>query len=94
MAKRDGPAKGIDLGTVSSCVGVWWEGRVEINADDRGNTTTPSYVAFNDTDRLFGDTAKKQVDMNPDNTVFGTCHILDALLFPFLQFGLRTWTTS
>ena len=44
--------------------------RVEIIANDQGNRTTPSYVAFTDTERLIGDAAKNQVAMNPDNTVF------------------------
>ena len=36
----------------------------------QGNRTTPSYVAFTDTERLIGDAAKNQVAMNPNNTVF------------------------
>ncbi|WOL07546.1 hypothetical protein Cni_G16290 [Canna indica] len=39
-------------------------------ANDQGNQTTRSYVAFNDTERLIGDAAKNQVAMNPTNTVF------------------------
>lgn len=44
--------------------------RVEIIANDLGNRTTPSYVAFTDTDRLVGEAAKNQAAMNPKNTVF------------------------
>ncbi|XP_027163847.1 heat shock cognate 70 kDa protein-like [Coffea eugenioides] len=64
------PAIGIDLGTTYSCVAVWQHDRVEIIPNDQGNRTTPSYVAFTNTERLIGDAAKNQVALNPVNTVF------------------------
>ncbi|CAI8612064.1 unnamed protein product [Vicia faba] len=73
MAKKyEGPAIGIDLGTTYSCVAVWQEqnNRAEIIHNEQGNKTTPSFVAFTDSQRLIGDAAKNQAASNPVNTIF------------------------
>ncbi|KAJ2761467.1 Heat shock protein ssb1, partial [Coemansia nantahalensis] len=70
MSEEFAGAIGIDLGTTYSCVAVWEGERVEIIANEQGNRTTPSYVAFADSERLVGDAAKNQSAMNPHNTVF------------------------
>ena len=65
-----GIAAGFDVGTTYSVTAVFQNERVEVIANDQGNRTTPSYVAFTDSERLIGDAAKNQASMNPSNTVF------------------------
>jgi len=91
-SKKDGPAVGIDLGTTYSCVGIWQNDRIEIIANDQGNRTTPSYVAFTETERLVGDAAKNQVAMNPTNTVFDAKRMIGRKYEdPEIQADIKHW---
>lgn len=64
-------AIGIDLGTTYSCVAVWHYDHIEIIVNDQGNRTTPSLVAFSETESFIGDAAFNQIIRNPANSIFG-----------------------
>ncbi|XP_058206986.1 heat shock 70 kDa protein-like [Rhododendron vialii] len=92
MAQTQGKAIGIDLGTTYSCVGVWLHDRVEIVPNDQGNRTTPSYVAFTDTERFIGDAAKNQAAINPENTVYDGKRLIGRRYSdPSVQVDMKMW---
>merc|ERR1719181_1430950 len=90
--KKKDFAIGIDLGTTYSCVGVFKDGEVQIVANDQGNRTTPSYVAWTDEERLMGDAAKNQVANNPTNTVFDAKRLIGRKFTdPVAQSDMKLW---
>lgn len=85
-------AIGIDLGTTFSCIGVWSNDRVDIIANEQGNRTTPSYVAFNDAERLVGDAACNQAAFNPRHTVFDAKRLIGRKFSdPVVQKDMAHW---
>ncbi|KAI1786964.1 hsp71-like protein [Ganoderma leucocontextum] len=90
-----GKAIGIDLGATHSRIVFWNNDRVEIIPNDQGNLSTPSYVAFTDTDCLVGDAAKTQAVLNPHNTVFNVKRLIGrAFSDPEVQSDIKRFPFS
>ena len=66
---------GIDLGTTNSCLAVV-EKNPKIIENAEGNRTTPSIVAYADSETLIGASAKRQAVTNPKNTVFAVKRLI------------------
>ena len=61
---------GIDLGTTNSRIGVWINGQTVIVPNEYGKYKTPSYVSFQEKQRLIGQSAKNIMIENPENTIY------------------------
>lgn len=85
-------AIGIDLGTTNSCMAVMRHGKVEVIANEQGNRTTPSYVAFNEYESFVGDAAKHQMPLSPKNTVFDAKRMIGRKFNdPNIQNDMKNW---
>jgi molecular chaperone DnaK len=67
---------GIDLGTTNSCIAIMDGAQARIIENAEGSRTTPSIVAFTETERLVGQPAKRQAVTNPENTVFAVKRLI------------------
>ena len=67
---------GIDLGTTNSCVAIMDGSQPRVIENAEGARTTPSIVAFTDSERLVGQPAKRQAVTNPENTVFAVKRLI------------------
>lgn len=83
---------GIDLGTTYSCVAVWKDGKVEIIANNLGERTTPSWVSFNDSERIVGHGAKSQSGSNAENIVYDSKRMIGRTFNdPAVQEDMKHW---
>jgi molecular chaperone DnaK len=67
---------GIDLGTTNSCVAIMDGSQPRVIENSEGARTTPSIVAFTESERLVGQPAKRQAVTNPTNTIFAVKRLI------------------
>ena len=67
---------GIDLGTTNSCVAILENGSAKIIENAEGTRTTPSIIAYTDTEILVGAAAKRQSVTNPKNTLYAVKRLI------------------
>lgn len=67
---------GIDLGTTNSCVAIIENGIPKVIENLEGNRTTPSIIAYTDSEILVGASAKRQAVTNPKNTIYAAKRLI------------------
>jgi molecular chaperone DnaK len=67
---------GIDLGTTNSCVAIMDGKNPKVIENSEGGRTTPSIVAFTETEKLIGQSAKRQGVTNPENTLYAVKRLI------------------
>src|SRR4028118_1870603 len=67
---------GIDLGTTNSCVAIMDGSQPRVIENSEGARTTPSIVAFTETEKLVGQAAKRQAVTNSENTIFAVKRLI------------------
>ena len=78
---------GIDLGTTNSCFAIMEGGEPKVLENSEGARTTPSMVAFTDTETLVGYPAKRQAVTNPENTLFAIKRLIGRRFY--FMFGTK-----
>jgi molecular chaperone DnaK len=72
----NGPVIGIDLGTTNSCVAIMEGGKPKVLENQEGYRTTPSIVAFTESEKLVGHSARRQAVTNAENTFFAVKRLI------------------
>jgi len=67
---------GIDLGTTNSCVAIMDGKNPKILENQEGYRTTPSVIAFTESEKLVGHSAKRQAVTNSENTFFAVKRLI------------------
>jgi L1 cell adhesion molecule like protein len=83
---------GIDLGTTYSCVGIWENDRPEIIANNNGNRTTPSCIAYTSDGQLIGEEAIEYANIDPENTISNVKRMMGKnFIDEVLQSDIKRW---